>query len=80
MKFKTLIVDLLKDERGAISVKPVIAVFSVIILSICLFYSVIKNIEISTSSHIIDGFVIIICICLGSDSIDKFSLKNKETL
>lgn len=78
MSLKTIFIDLLKDERGNISVKPMIAVFSTIILTICLFYSVVRGLEISESSHIIDGFIIIICTCIGGDSIDKFSFKNNK--
>jgi hypothetical protein len=73
MTFKEWIVDLFKDERGAISVKPVIAFFGALFLCGTMLANSYSSKEIAPSDKLVDAVMIITAIGMGADSLDKFS-------
>jgi len=75
MKFKEWIVDLFKDERNNTSIKPVVSFIGTLVLCAALIISLVSKRDMEPSTALVDAVVIITCIGLGSDSLDKFSLK-----
>ena len=73
MTIKEFVISLFKDERGNISMKPLIAVMLSTILGIVLIIATKKEIHISEA--LIMGVVTVIGIALGTDTMDKFSFK-----
>lgn len=76
--FKNWIIELFKDERGSISVKPVIAAFGTLILATVLILNVLKKSEFDPSSVLVDSIVWIVIAGMGSDTLDKFSSKKNS--
>ncbi len=77
MTFKEFIISLFKDERGQISMKPLIAVILSIILGVVMIIATKK--EIHVSDALIMGVVTVIGLALGTDTMDKFSFKKLLT-
>jgi hypothetical protein len=75
MTFKEWVVDLFKDERGAISVKPVIAFFGALFLCGTMLANSYSNKEVAPSDKLVDAVMIITAIGMGADSLDKFTKK-----
>ena len=65
----------LQDETDSPSTKRIIAMVGSFIMFIALFCGVFTDIAFEPSSELITGCVTIICVCLGSSTIDKFSNK-----
>ena len=70
MTFKQWVIDLFKDERGSISIKPVVALIGTLFLCGTL---VVNNFK--PNDSLVDAVMIITAIGLGADSLDKFSKK-----
>lgn len=75
MTFKNWVVDLFKDERGSVSVKPVIAILGAIFLCVAMAVSVIDKSNYSPSEGLINAVMVITAVGMGADSIDKFTAK-----
>jgi hypothetical protein len=78
MKFKEWIIDLFKDERGAISVKPVIAMIGALFLCITMMLNSFSHADFAPSPELVNAVMIITGIGMGADTVDKFSSKKKE--
>lgn len=78
MTFKEWIIDLFKDERGSISVKPVIAFFGALFLCGTMLANSYSAKEIAPSDKLVDAVMIITAIGMGADSLDKFSKKEDK--
>ena len=78
MTFKQWIIDLFKDERGAISVKPVIAFVGAMFLCITMILNSFSHAEFAPSPELVNAVMIITGIGMGADTFDKFSSKKKE--
>jgi hypothetical protein len=78
MTFKEWVIDLFKDERGAISVKPVIAFFGALFLCATMLANSYSSKEIAPSDKLVDAVMIITAIGMGADTVDKFSKKSKD--
>ncbi|NBW33876.1 MAG: hypothetical protein EBR30_02355 [Cytophagia bacterium] len=76
-KFIHWLTELTKDERGNISVKPVIAVGGALTLCITMLASALTHKEVDPSDSLVDAVVIITAIGMGADTLDKFSLRSK---
>jgi hypothetical protein len=74
MKFGEFVVDLFKDERGNISIKPVVGFMCSISLCIILFINC-YNSKLTISDTIINSILLLAIVGIGADSVDKFSLK-----
>lgn len=77
MTFKQWIIELFKDERGSISIKPVIALLGALFLCGTMLITGFKA-EFKPTDTIINAVMIITSIGMGADTIDKFSLKKKD--
>jgi hypothetical protein len=78
MKFKEWAVELFKDERGSISVKPVIAFVGAMFLCITMILNSFSHAEFAPSPELVNAVMIITGIGMGADTMDKFSHKKKE--
>ena len=78
MNFKQWLLELFKDERGAISVKPVVAFIGAMFLCITMIANSYSSKEIAPSDKLVDAVMIITAIGMGADTVDKFSKKSKE--
>jgi hypothetical protein len=76
MTFKAWIIELLKDERGGTSIKPVIVLIGTLVLCTTLLLQ--ATIEgFVPSDNIVNAIMIITGIGMGADTMDKFSYKPK---
>jgi len=78
MKFKEWAIELFKDERGSISVKPVIAFVGAMFLCITMILNSFSHAEFDPSPELVNAVMIITGIGMGADTMDKFSHKKKE--
>ena len=78
MTFKQWVIDLFKDERGAISVKPVIAFVGAMFLCVTMILNSFSHAEFAPSPELVNAVMIITGIGMGADTFDKFSSKKKE--
>jgi hypothetical protein len=71
--FRTILVNLLSDERNSISHKRVIAILG----SLCLFISLLLNIilKMHPSDKLVDAVLYLTLFAMGYTTIDKFSKK-----
>jgi hypothetical protein len=76
-KFINWVTELTKDERGNISVKPVIAIVGALTLCFTMLISGFTHKEVDPSDALVDAVVIITAIGMGADTLDKFSLRSK---
>jgi len=77
LSFKTWLVNLFEDERQQTSMKPVIALFSSLVLCGVMIANIINSAFVP-ASYLVDAVMIITAIGMGSDSIDKFSLRGRH--
>ena len=78
MKFKEWVIELFKDERGSISVKPVIAFVGALFLCITMVLNSFSHADFAPSPELVNAVMIITGIGMGADTLDKFSHKKKE--
>jgi ATP/ADP translocase len=78
MTFKEWIVDLFKDEKGAISVKPVIAFVGALFLCGTMLANSFSKEEFKPAAELVNAVMVITAIGMGADTLDKFSNKKKE--
>ena len=71
MTFKEWVIDLFKDERGSISVKPVIALLGALALAVVLVG------KIAVPDNSINAVMILTIAAIGGDTADKFTKKIK---
>jgi hypothetical protein len=77
MNFKEWVVDLFKDERGAISVKPVIAFVGALFLCGTMLANSFSHADFAPSPDLVNAVMIITAIGMGADTLDKFTKKAK---
>jgi hypothetical protein len=80
MNFKQWVIELFKDERGSISVKPVIAFIGALFLCITMILNSFSHADFAPSPELVNAVMIITGIGMGADTMDKFSHKKKEEL
>ena len=78
MTFKQWIIDLFKDERRSISIKPVVAFIGAMFLCVTMTINSFSHEDFKPADALVEAVMIITAIGLGADSIDKFSHKKKE--
>lgn len=71
---KTLL-EMLKDERGQVSIKPVIAFLLSITLAVTLVINTIHPKEFQPADALIWGIVSVVIAAIAGDTTDKFSFK-----
>jgi hypothetical protein len=75
MTFKEWVIDLFKDERGAISVKPVIAFVGALFLCGTMLANSFSHADFSPSPELVNAVMVITAIGMGADTLDKFTKK-----
>ena len=78
MTFKEWVIDLFKDERGAISVKPVIAFVGALFLCGTMLVNSFSHGDIKPSAELVNAVMVITAIGMGADTLDKFTHKKGE--
>ena len=78
MTFKEWIIDLFKDERGAISVKPVIAFVGALFLCSTMLANSFSEEHFKPAAELVNAVMVITAIGMGADTLDKFSTKKKD--
>ena len=77
MDFKEWIIDVFKDERGSISIKPVIAFMGALFLCGTMTANSFTEEHFKPAAELVNAVMIITAIGMGADSLDKFSFKGK---
>ena len=77
MTFKEWVIDLFKDERGAISVKPVIAFVGALFLCGTMLANSFSHADFAPSPELVNAVMVITAIGMGADTLDKFTKKAK---
>ena len=80
MNFKQWVIELFKDERGSISVKPVIAMIGALFLCTTMILNSFSHADFAPSPELVNAVMLITGIGMGADTMDKFSHKKKEEL
>ncbi len=78
MTFKQWIIDLFQDERGATSIKPVIAFMGALFLCVTMAINAFSHYDFAPSDSLVDAVLIITAIGMGSDTVDKFSFRKTK--
>lgn len=80
MTFKQWIIEIFKDERGSISVKPVIAFMGSLFLCVTMILNSFSHADFAPSAELVNAVMIITGIGMGADTLDKFSHKKKDEM
>ena len=75
MTFKQWIIDLFKDERRSISVKPLIAFIGALFLCVTMTMNSFSIADMKPAPELVNAVMVITAIGMGADSLDKFSKK-----
>jgi hypothetical protein len=78
MTFKEWIISLFSDERGAISVKPVIAFIGTLFLCGTMLANSFSDEHFKPAAELVNAVMVITGIGMGADTVDKFTKKSKE--
>ena len=76
MTFKQWIVELFKDERGSISIKPVVAFIGALFLCGTMTANSFSEEHFKPADTLVNAVMVVTAIGLGADSLDKFSKKS----
>lgn len=79
MNFKQWVIDLFKDERGATSIKPVIAFMGALFLCGTMLANSFSHEQFKPSVELVNAVMIITAVGMGADTIDKFTAKKKDS-
>lgn len=80
MTFKQWVIEIFKDERGSISVKPVIAFMGALFLCVTMILNSFSHADFAPSPELVNAVMIITGIGMGADTLDKFSHKKKDEM
>jgi hypothetical protein len=70
--------DLMKDERGLASIKPVVALIGALFLCGTMAANSFTHGDIKPSADLVNSVMIITCLGMGADTLDKFSHKKTD--
>jgi hypothetical protein len=76
MTFKEWLLELLKDERGGVSIKPVITLIGSLVLCISMLMQAWIP-GFNPSDTLVNAIMIVTGIGMGADTMDKFSYRPK---
>ena len=79
MTFKEWVIDLFKDERGAISVKPVIAFVGSLFLCGTMLANSFSEEHFKPAAELVNAVMVITAIGMGADTVDKFTAKKTNS-
>jgi len=75
MTFKEWLIDIFKDERGAISVKPVIAFIGALFLCGTMLANSFTEEHFKPAAELVNAVMVITAFGMGADTLDKFTKK-----
>ena len=78
MTFKEWVIDIFKDERGAISVKPVIAFIGALFLCGTMLANSFSEDHFKPAAELVNAVMVITAIGMGADTLDKFTSKKDK--
>jgi len=78
MTFKEWLIELFKDERGSISIKPVVAFIGALFLCGTMLANSFTEEHFKPADKLVDAVMIITAIGMGADTVDKFTKKSKD--
>ena len=78
MTFKKWITELFKDERGSVSIKPVVAFIGALFLCGTMLANSFTEEHFKPAAELVNAVMVITAIGMGADSLDKFSFKGKK--
>jgi hypothetical protein len=78
LSFNKWVTDLTKDERGSVSVKPVVAILGSLFLCVTMTLNSYSHADFAPSPELVNAVMIITAIGMGADTFDKFSHKKTE--
>jgi len=78
MTFKQWLIDLFKDERGTISIKPVVAFIGALFLCGTMLANSFTEEHFKPADKLVDAVMLITAIGMGADTVDKFTKKSKD--
>jgi hypothetical protein len=79
MTFKEWIIDLFKDERGSISIKPVIGFVGTLFLCGTMLANSFTEEHFKPAAELVNAVMVITGIGMGADTVDKFTAKKKDS-
>ena len=79
MTFKEWLIDIFKDERGAISVKPVIAFIGALFLCGTMLANSFTEEHFKPAAELVNAVMVITAFGMGADTLDKFTAKKKDS-
>jgi hypothetical protein len=77
---KKFIQDLFKDERGVTSIKPVVAFIGALFLCVTMLLNSYTHESFKPADSLVNAVLVVTCVGLGADSLDKFSTKKPEAV
>jgi len=80
MNFKEWVIELFKDERGSISIKPVVAFVGAMFLCVTMMLNSFSHADFAPSPELVNAVMIITGIGMGADTLDKFSGGKKKEI
>jgi hypothetical protein len=75
---KNFIKSLLQDERGQQSTKRIIALTGALFLCVTMTLNSFSHESIKPASELVSAVEMVVCVCIGATSLDKFSDKKKD--
>lgn len=79
LSFGEWVYELFQDERGHVSIKPVIAFLGSLILCGALIASAFLKETMQINDSLVDAIMVITSIGMGADTVDKFSRKKSPS-
>ena len=79
MTFKEWLIDIFKDERGSISVKPVIGFIGTLFLCGTMLANSFTEEHFKPAAELVNAVMVITAIGMGADTLDKFTAKKKDS-
>lgn len=75
---KAWLEQLFQDERGAASIKPVIALMGALFIFITMTLNSFSHSDFAPSPELVQAAMVITAIGMGADTLDKFSPKDDK--
>lgn len=75
---KAWLTQLFQDERGAASIKPVIALMGALFIFVTMTLNSFSHEEFAPSAELVQAAMVITAIGMGADTLDKFSPKDDK--
>jgi len=72
---KNFIKSLLQDEKGQQSTKRIIAITGTLFLCVTMILNSFSHESIKPAPELVSAIEVIVCVCIGATTVDKFSIK-----